>query len=390
MLKKQLINNFFSGLSILGLLVLSPGAWAGPLHSVILSVPDHPEEALTWCGPATAQMIMEGYPSGACSVLQEDIWTAIQTYKAETMWDTDPAGMKGAMRHLCPPVGTWSVHAKTDPQALMYDVALWMSRLNYPAAGLLNTLPHNSYAAHAEHWVAIRGIITDMDPRTNPVVNLLFVYINDPAVALGEPSIERFISGSTWYAEFQPVTKPASSYFGKYVAVIEPPVMKGRAVAPAEIMKGNLITPERAIKYALKWIEEYKLYQIGPYKLLKRGKPLSPLLVNKGYGGYYIIPFTEGGENRPAGGAVLINAYTGGLQEAGVFKHVSYMSEKQARTLALRQLKVKKPKEVSAELILPMKERLASRYFPLWKVMVDGRTIGVTQQGQVLTRIPRE
>ena len=46
---------------------------AQPLHSVILSVPLYGEEALTWCGPATAQMVMEGYPAGACSVLQEDI-----------------------------------------------------------------------------------------------------------------------------------------------------------------------------------------------------------------------------------------------------------------------------------------------------------------------------
>jgi len=388
MLKK--IYRIFFALVILGILVLSTGAWGGPLHSVILGVPDHPDEALTWCGPATAQMIMEGYPSGACTVLQEDIWTAIQTYKTETMWDTDPAGMRGAMKHLCPPAGSWSVHSNADPQALMHDVAYWMSRMNYPAAGLLNTLPHNSYAAHEEHWVAIRGVITDLDPRTNPVVNLLFVWFNDPAVPLGDLSIERFVSGSTWYAEFQPVTKPGSSYSGKYVAVIEPPELKGRAVAPAEVLRGELIKPEKALEFALKWIEEYKLYEMRPYRLLKSAKPLSPILVNRGYGGYYIVPFVEGGENRPAGGALLINAYTGGLQEAGAFKPVKYISEKEAGSIALRQLKIKKARKVSAELFLPMKERLASRYFPIWKVTVDGITIGVTQQGQPLIRIPRE
>jgi hypothetical protein len=389
MLKKNHINNFFCGLGIMGLLVLSTGAWAGPLHSVMLSVPDHPEEALTWCGPATAQMLMEGYPSGTCSVLQEDIWTEIQTYKAESMWDTDPAGLGGAMKHLCPPVGTWSVHAKTDAQALMYDVAYWMNRMNYPVAGLLNTLPHNSYAAHAEHWVAIRGIITDADPVMNPTVNLVFVWFNDPAVALGDPSIERFISGSTWYSEFQPVTKPTSSYSGKYVAVIEPPQIKGKAVAPAEILKGKLITPGSAVEQAAKWIEEYKLYEIGPYKLLKKSKPLPPLLVNSRYGGYYIVPFAEGSETR-AEAAILINAYTGGFQEAGVFKPRSFMSEKEARSIALRYAQAKKTKKVSAELMLPVKERMMSRYFPFWKVIVDGRTVGVTQQGQVLTKIPKE
>ena len=83
-------------------LSLSLTAWAQPMHSVMLNVPDHSDEALNWCGPAAAQMIMEGYPAGSCSKLQEDIWLAVQTYKKETMWDADPDGLKGAMKHLCP------------------------------------------------------------------------------------------------------------------------------------------------------------------------------------------------------------------------------------------------------------------------------------------------
>lgn len=58
--------------------------------------------------------------------------------------------------------------------------------------------------------------------------------------------------------------------------------------------------------------------------------------------------------------------------------------------ITLRYLKAKKPKKVSTELVLPSRERLVSRYFPLWKVTVDGETIGVTQHGQVLTRIRQE
>lgn len=391
MLKKSVIKNILCGIAAMGLLLLCPGAWAGPLHSVMLTVPNHPEEALTWCGPATAQMIIEAYPSGACSLLQEDIWAGVVTHKAEAMWDTDPAGLRGAMRNLCPPPGgTWTVHSNSNPQALMWDVAYWMTRMNYPAAVVLNTLPHNTYEAHSEHWVAVKGVITDADPRTNPTVNLLFVWFNDPAVTLGDPAIERFIAGSTWYAEFQAVTKPGSTYSGKYVAITEPPQIKGRALAAAEVLKGEVIPPKKAMEQAAKWIEEYKLYEIGPYKVLKKSKPLPPLLVNREYGGYYVVPFNESGSGTVAGAALLVNAYTGGLQEAGVFKPVSYMTEREARAITLRYLKAKKPKKVTTELVRPSREQLVSRYFPLWKVTVDGETIGVTQHGQVLTRIRQE
>lgn len=385
MLNRIRINKFWGLLLAANILIFSPNAWA--LHSVMLSVPDHPEEALNWCGPATGQMIMEGYPSGSCSVLQEDIWTAIQSYKAESMWDTDPAGLRDAMMNLCG--GHWVIFHNTDPQAVMYDVAYWMTKNNYPAAGLLNTLSHNAYTAHTEHWVAIRGIITDVNPTTNSSVNLQFVWFNDPSsVNLGDPSVERFVSGSTWYSEFQPVTKVGSSYIGKYVAIIEPPEIKGRAIAPAEVLVGKIINPEDALKYAARWIEEYKLYDMQPYKFLKKAKPLLPLMVNKNYGGYYIIPYAV--EEKSAQGAIIVNAYTGNFQEVGAFKPVAYMPKEDAINTALKYLNVEKPKKVDAELIFPIGEQTVSRYFPIWKVTVDRKVLGVGHQGKIYTKIPGE
>jgi hypothetical protein len=390
MLNKNLMIKILVLICILSSLVIGNSTWAQPMHSIMLSVPDQPEEALTWCGPATGQMILEGYPSGACYILQEDIWAGIQTYKAETMWDTDPVGLRKAMKNLCPPAGTWSVHAKTDPQAVMYDVAYWMTKNNYPAAGLLNTISHNDYTMHEEHWVAIRGIITDVDPRTNPTVTLQFIWFNDPAVPLGDPSIERFISGSTWYSEFQPVTKTGSSYHGKYVAIIEPPDIKGKALAPPEILAGKIITPDDAMRYAAKWLEEYKLYEMEPYKILKQAKALAPLLVNKDHGGYYIIPYSTDENSRQASAAVIVNAYTGGFQEVGAFKPVIYIQKDNAVNTALKYLNVTKPKKVDAELIFPAGEQTVSRYFPIWKVTVDNKIIGVKRQGTIYTKIPQE
>lgn len=385
------LNIININLIILFFTCLCSTAWAAPMHSVMLSVPSYPEEALTWCGPATAQMIMEGYPSGSCSVLQEDIWMAIQSNKAEAMWDTDPAGLEKALETLCLPPRSWAIHANADPRAVMYDVAHWMTYNNYPVAGLLNTLAHNDYTAHSEHWIVIRGIITDSIPATtDPNITLWFVWFNDPAVNLGDPAIVRFVSGSTWYSEFQPVTKPGSTYNGKYVAVIEPPEKKGIAIAPAEVLIGKLISPDDILGYASKWIEEYKLFEREPYVILNKARPLKPLLVNKDYGGYYIIPYSIDASKRLVSAAVIVNAYTGNFQEVGVFKPVAYLAKEEAINISIKHLNVEKPQKVDAELIFPLGEQAVSRYFPIWKVTADTKVLGVGREGNIYTKIPCE
>ena len=379
-------NHIKSPLSYLlacGLLVSQPAA---ALHSVMLDVPAHAEEALNWCGPATGQMLMEGYPSSGCSVLQEDIWMSIQANKVESQWDTDPVGLREAMKTLCPPVSTWSVHSRTDAQTLMHSVAYWMTVNNYPAAGLMSTTPHNDYTAHNEHWVAIRGIITDLDPTTNSSVELKFIWLNDPGVDLGDPPLVRFVSGGAWYGEMFPVSKAGSSYIGKYVAVIEPPKVPGRAIAAMPVLVGKLITPDAARKFAQRWITEHKLANYDEYQSLRDGVQFEPMLVNAEHGGYFIIPYASK-EQPLASSAIIVNAYTGAFQEVGSFAPVAYLPKGRAIELAAKQIG-KKTDKISAELVYPQGERVVSRYFPIWKVTADNRSYGVTRQGKFLNTLP--
>jgi hypothetical protein len=385
-MNKKLLSSMWFYLLIL--IVAAAGAAtasASPMHSVMLNVPDHSEEALDWCGPATGQMLMDGYPGGACSQLQEDIWAGILTYKVEPMWDTDPAGLAGSMNHLCPS-GHWIVYSNTNAPSLMYSIAYWMTRMNYPAGTLLNTSPHNADTAHGEHWVAIRGIITDIDPTVpgNTSINLQYVWFNDPSPAnLGDPSIERFVSGSTWYTLFQAVTKPGSSYLGKYVSVIEPPKIIGKAIAPLEIVSGKIIPPEEALRFAQKWIVDLKLAELAPYRSLKTAKPLKPLLVNKASKAYYLIPFAENKRKSLINAAILINAYNGNLQEAGAFKPVALIVKDNAIKLAQENLAIKKIGVADAELIAP-DDSAASRYFPSWKVTLDKKVVNVNSEGKII------
>ena len=91
-----------------------------------------------------------------------------------------------------------------------------------------------------------------------------------------------------------------------------------------------------------------------------------------------------------ASAAVIVNAYTGGFQEVGAFKPVAYMQKENAVNIALKYLNIAKPKKISAELIFPVGEQTVSRYFPIWKVSVDNKIIGVKRLGTIYTRIPQE
>jgi hypothetical protein len=349
-------------------------------HQVILSVPLRCKEALNWSGPASAQMIMEGYPTGSCSVLQEDVNVEIQNNKTEMMWNADPQGMEKAMENLCPPTGGWSIYHRADPEELMYWVARWMTRNGYPVAIVADTAP-------AEHWIAITGIQTNADPTTVSEVELELIWINDPGSSsdpVGTGCMTRVLAGSIWYSEFQPVTLSGSGYSGEYVAVIEPPEVEGKAVAIKEVLEGRVIPIKEALGYAFKWIKEYRLDEMEAFRILKEAKPSPPLLVNEKLGGYYIIPFTT---RESASVAMIINAYTGNLQEAGSFTiPVKYLSQVKAIKIAARYLGKGEPEEAKAELIFKRGKQTSNRYLPLWNVTIGDRVLQITQRGSIFTK----
>jgi len=378
-------------LRLIGAAVLLAAATTLPAvaaHSVMLTiVPLHPEEATTWCGAATAQMVMDGYPTppGSCA------WTHVQADAAasivnhEAGWTAEPRGLADAMATLCPlpPGHHWTVISRADPTQVMRAVAFWMTVNDYPVAALLDTTAHHGDPTHQEHWVAIKGIITDADPTTTSTVTLEYVWFNDPGLPLGDPTASKLVTGSFWYTQFQAVAKAGSSFNGNYLAVIEPPASPGRATAPPEVLTGRLISADEALAAAFRAIRDVGLARIGGFDVLDQATPLEPLLVDARYGGYYLIPYAV--EGREATAALFVNAYTGGFQEVDAFASATrFLSEDEARQVALRSLKAAQPKAVEAELVSSAEAGSASRSRPLWKVRVDGRTVGVTQDGEVV------
>ena len=354
--------------------------------STFITVTNH-SEALTWCGAATGQMVVSGYPGGACVQIQADVWDAIQTAKVEPSWDTDPAGLRAAMTDLCPlPAGGhWSIFQDPSASSLMYSVARWMKLRHYPVAAVLNTNSHNALATHREHWVTIKGIVTDLDPTTNSAVTLQFVFVADQPANLGDPVVDRFLTGAQWYSEFQAVVNASSVYNGKFVAVIEPPEQRGRAEAKQLPTSGTLLSAARVLAAAKDAVRSSALTRVESFREIADMQPQTPVLVNPTRRAYYIVPFAKQGY--PPSMAILINAYSGELMEAGRFTPRPIIAEKDAIARAVRLLARENPRDYKARLV---SSEGGLPYFPVWRVSVDGQEVEVQQNGGARRALPEQ
>lgn len=348
--------------------------------SVSLTFANQNEESLDGCGAATGQMVMNGYPSGPCHQIQADVWDSIQMHKVETSWDTDPAGLRDAMATLCPlPAGHhWVASSNTNAQTLMHSVAFWMNTNHFPVALLLSTNPHNALTSHREHWVAVKRVDTDLNPVTNSTVTLQLIVIVDQPTTFGAMAVERTITGSDWYtSNFEAVSNAASSFNGKFVAVIEPPDRTGTATAKLLPLTGTVIPMERIIPLAQQAIQSGPLAKVESFRELARLQAQQPILVNPERAAYYIVPFAAPGT--PPTAAILINAYSGDLMEGGRFAPRAILTEKEAVVRALNSLGRETAKEIRAT---PL--RGESPYFPVWRVNLDGEELLVHSSDRVV------
>ncbi len=372
------------------------------------------EEALIWCGPATAQMIIENDDKSGCpsSVLQEDLWTIIENNQVDSAWDTDPVGMEKALENSC--TGwSWMPIGVTDEASFMHNVAYYIYRYEYPAAVVLDTLPHSTYPSHAEHWVNVLGVVTDQNPTTVPpgtIVNLEYVLYVDPSPPVfGDPAVIDLVSGTTWFTKLESVDKPASGYHGQYVAVIEPPEIKGLVKAKRQADLGEIISSERAIETAMhslknlmaddraaEMMERYDLSRImkayglpagRPLENLERARPLEPMLVNRKRGAYYIVPLTVEGSKWQdhAQAAVAINAYDGSFQELGLFKPTQYANTERIIEVAGKLPQLRGEKIIDLDLVFPTTAHATHRLMPLWSVRTEKQQLLLDNQGNLVT-----
>lgn len=351
------------------------------------SIPCYCQETSIWCGAATAQMVLEGYPGGVNHVYtQTQVWNTIQTYVDDPglNWATDPDGMRETLMDLGAGTGVnWVIHAKASREALLYSVAYWMAKRKYPVPTLVYGFGH---------WVLITGVTTDVDPVANSTVSLQLIRIfnpwNNPCPTASSGGVDSTMSDSQWFTSYwySAGNYSASKWNGNYIAVIEPPVQQGWVRGDTgKVNKGQPISPNEAIDYAYQWLDKYKLLE--RYKVFTHITPLEPLLVNtepNGYSedehfsGYYVVPFGyEAG--RLSHGAVLVNAFTGEFQEAGTFsKPRTLLRQEDAVRLALSYIKCNCDAQVMDvhPKFQPSMET-NTPFLPVWQVTLSHTQIGV-------------
>lgn len=397
----------FTQIMLLSLLLMVFVQTAPAQHQIDLTgnVPIYGQERCVWCGAACAQMIMDGYPNAAHRLFhtQLDIWNTIQannsTNPADAGWATDPIGLREALIQLNPPPGgTWSIHANANRDTVMFDILYWMNRNNYPVGTLIN---------RGGHWVVIVGFESDIAPVSGSNPTLQQITINDP-----EPhnvGSQSTMTAAVWNAtDWVGPVQYAGTWSNQYVAVIEPPVQKGRVkINRIRRIGDKVISPKEAVRNAKTWIEKLGLSKKPSYAILRRKtvRNLQPLLVREQIKPdskekvphYYIVPFGFQSEIDKSGinlarVCVIVNAYTGQFEEIGTFgKPVRYLRKKEALNVVARSLRMK-PREIrkiaaTATLMFQPSDITHIRIYPFWKVAIADRVLYVDQLGELHTTI---
>lgn len=372
------------------------------------NVPLYGQQQCCWCGAASGQMIMNGYPNPADCLWfsQLQIWNTIQANNstlpadAGAGWCTDPLGLQRTLLAMNPPpAGTWSIHSNSNRNSVLFDILYWMNRNQFPVATLVN---------RGGHWVVIVGFQTDIAPVAGSSPVLQTIRFHDP-----EPhnvGTDTTINAATWFSapHWNGGISAAGTWNNKYVAVIEPPVEKGNVVIKEVKRIGEkYISPKEAVEYARKWIDKMALSGKDAYAVVKKKGIITqePILVREEYKFglekekrlpyYFIVPFGFASETGKCGVpltrvSVIVNAFTGEFEEITAFgEPVRYLPQGEAIESVARAMKLSKEelKNVQASILFRPSDITHIRTYPFWVIKVREKTLYVDQLGNLYTQI---
>jgi len=370
-----------------------------------VNVPLYGQDQCVYCGAASGQMIRNGYPNPADRLFytQLNIWNTIQVCNSTDPtdvgqgWATDPHGLRDCLQSLNNPAGVhWTEFADASSNAVLFDMLFWMNIREYPSAVLIN---------QGGHWVVVVGFVSDVEPVAGSAPTLQSINYYDP-----EPhnvGTDTTMTGAQWFAgPWNGGIIYAGTWQNQYVAVVEPPIEKGKIKVEEVKRTGKeLLSAAQAVKYTKQWIAEMKLAKQSKYNLLGRKDVdnLKPMLVREEMTGgqeknvphYYIVPFgfkSEFGERkvRMARACVLVNAYTGKLEEVTVFgKPVRYLPKEEVLEIVTAAMHMKQGSLRDAEVTLMFQPSDIThvRTWPFWQVKIAKRTLYVDQLGKLYSKL---
>jgi hypothetical protein len=362
------------------------------------NTPLYGQQVCDWCGAASGQMARNGYPNPADRLLyvQGDVWNMIQarnsTTPADSGWATDAHGLTATLQDMNNPAGVHWVEFSGARDVVLFDILYWMNNREYPSPVLIN---------QGGHWVVIVGWVTDIVPTLGSSPTLQSITVNDP-----EPHNVGTLStftGAQWFSgPWNGAVKYAGTWFGKYVAVVEPPIQEGKIrVERADRVGTQVIPAQEAVERARRILAEMDASeQPGHAALLRGAEPHEALLIReenpvgrraKNIPQYYIVPFGFPDERHQRGGrlvrgSVLVNAFTGDLEEVTTFgAPIRYLTQDEALDVVASAVRLDPERLRDAEVRLMFSPGDIShiRAYPFWSIKIGRRTLYVDQLGKL-------
>jgi len=369
------------------------------------NVPLYGQQVCDWCGAASGEMARNGYPNPADRVfyLQSDVWNTIQIYNSTDAadvaagWATDPHGLTGTLMNLANPPGVdWVEYSDTSRDAVLHFMLYWMSVRNYPSPVLIN---------QGGHWVVVIGYESDIQPQPGNSPTLQQITVLDP-----EPhnvGTYTTMSASQWYSgPWIGSVVYSGTWLNRYVAIVEPPVVKGSVKVQVAARSGSrILSPQEAAEYAQRWIMELRLAERPRHGILARSDvvTLDPMIVRDSPRAtvkedrpiqYYVVPFGLRGETERgkqlARLSVLVNAYNGAFEEITAFgKPIHYLSRDEALAMAATgmRLNLAELKEARATLMFQPSKVSHIRAYPFWEIVVNDRIFYIDQIGEIFGKL---
>jgi len=250
-----------------------------------LVVPYHPASASSADGAATVQMVLDQI--GAAPLPdQAAIEAQIQPNNSEpAYWYSDPDGVKGALVNL-------------KPAAFANTFVVFSHGTEVEASRKITFTLHNYQVATATlvysggHWIAVKGVQTDVDPLTNAAYSIDGFLIHNPwpdDPVAGAPSEDVWIDYATWtgtYFTSVVYGPPAGKWLNKFVSVCDPaPLAIGELKPVARRPRASgaeLLLADEALEALRQEIDTLGLdSDVRAVRILAGGRPAKPVLVQR-------------------------------------------------------------------------------------------------------------
>jgi len=308
-----------------------------------LTVPHHQQDTDIYCGPGSAQMVLNSI--GAGLINQDNLYTDAGNHTSEPFptWYTAPDGLQWVMNDRRPAGfnGYFALFSLNTEDAISRKL-VWTIH-HYQVAPIALVL-------NGDHWIVVRGYEASAAPTSSADTSysIIAFEVNDPAPPVPSfyaPSVPPpppppphsigdgcgtggnrgaanvHIAYATWQSTYMTGNKYGSLWKGKNVAVCDPdpPAEHLGQMPPAvkRLQGETLLMPPEAVEYAIAGLRQYRLHQRkGWQEALKDTNPRNPVLVQRldqidSF--YYIVPLES--QEKIITAAVAVDGRFGDYQQ---------------------------------------------------------------------------